>query len=57
MSFHFIYIQTPFFPIFVSRHINATYDEKGNTREMESVKKNHMKMKWLKSSIKERVTK
>ena len=38
-SFHFVDIQTQFFPTVVSRHINATYDEIGNTRKMESVKK------------------
>ena len=39
MSFHVIYIQTQYFPIIVSRHINATYDEIENTWKRESVKK------------------
>ena len=38
-SFDFVDIQTQSFPIVVSRHINATYEEIGNTRKMESVRK------------------
>ena len=37
--FHFVDIQTQSFPIDVSTHINATYDETGNRRKWESVKK------------------
>ena len=38
-SFHFVYIQTQSFQIVMSRRINATYDEIGNAKKRESVKK------------------
>lgn len=38
-SFHFADMQTQSFPTVVSRNINVTYDEIGDTKKRESVKK------------------
>ena len=54
-SFDFVDIQIQSFPIVVGRHINATYEDIGNTRKG-NLSENHMKMKSLQSNIQERVT-